>query len=38
MKRGGKLIYAGPLGHLSCEVIRYFQVISNPNLSLQKKV
>ncbi|KAM0834135.1 hypothetical protein ACQ4PT_063809 [Festuca glaucescens] len=27
MKRGGKLIYAGPLGHLSCEVIRYFQEI-----------
>ncbi|XP_047047902.1 ABC transporter G family member 41-like [Lolium rigidum] len=27
MKRGGKLIYAGPLGHLSCEVIRYFQAI-----------
>ncbi|KAM0834129.1 hypothetical protein ACQ4PT_063808 [Festuca glaucescens] len=27
MKRGGKLIYAGPLGHLSCEVIHYFQAI-----------
>uniref|UniRef100_A0ACD5Y0G5 Uncharacterized protein n=1 Tax=Avena sativa TaxID=4498 RepID=A0ACD5Y0G5_AVESA len=27
MKRGGQLIYAGPLGHLSCEVIRYFQAI-----------
>ncbi|KAK1629536.1 hypothetical protein QYE76_003851 [Lolium multiflorum] len=27
MKRGGELIYAGPLGHLSCEVIRYFQAI-----------
>jgi hypothetical protein len=27
MKRGGQLIYAGPLGHLSCEIIRYFQAI-----------
>ncbi|RLM86194.1 ABC transporter G family member 41 isoform X3 [Panicum miliaceum] len=25
MKRGGELIYAGPLGHHSCEVIQYFQ-------------
>ncbi|XP_047051186.1 ABC transporter G family member 41-like [Lolium rigidum] len=29
MKRGGELIYAGPLGHLSCEVIRYFQASSD---------
>ncbi|WVZ88192.1 hypothetical protein U9M48_034739, partial [Paspalum notatum var. saurae] len=27
MKRGGKLIYAGPLGHHSCKVIQYFQAI-----------
>nr|TKW03626.1 hypothetical protein SEVIR_7G053300v2 [Setaria viridis] len=27
MKRGGKLIYAGPLGHNSCKVIQYFQAI-----------
>jgi len=25
MKRGGELIYAGPLGHHSCKVIQYFQ-------------
>ncbi|CAL5090732.1 unnamed protein product [Urochloa decumbens] len=28
MKRGGELIYAGPLGHHSCKVIQYFQAIS----------
>uniref|UniRef100_A0A0D9XN09 ABC transporter domain-containing protein n=1 Tax=Leersia perrieri TaxID=77586 RepID=A0A0D9XN09_9ORYZ len=27
MKRGGELIYAGPLGHHSCNVIHYFQTI-----------
>ncbi|KAF7058247.1 hypothetical protein CFC21_065350 [Triticum aestivum] len=27
MKRGGELIYAGPVGHHSCEVIQYFQEI-----------
>ncbi|TVU02121.1 hypothetical protein EJB05_52388, partial [Eragrostis curvula] len=27
MKRGGDLIYAGPLGHHSCKVIQYFQAI-----------
>ncbi|VAI01859.1 unnamed protein product [Triticum turgidum subsp. durum] len=27
MKRGGELIYAGPVGHHSCEVIQYFQAI-----------
>ncbi|XP_051216581.1 ABC transporter G family member 41 [Lolium perenne] len=27
MKRGGELIYAGPLGHLSCDIIHYFQAI-----------
>ncbi|KAK3139132.1 hypothetical protein QOZ80_5AG0378330 [Eleusine coracana subsp. coracana] len=27
MKRGGKLIYAGPLGYHSCKVIQYFQEI-----------
>nr|CAB3484126.1 unnamed protein product [Digitaria exilis] len=27
IKRGGKLIYAGPLGHNSCKVIQYFQAI-----------
>uniref|UniRef100_A0A0D9XY53 ABC transporter domain-containing protein n=1 Tax=Leersia perrieri TaxID=77586 RepID=A0A0D9XY53_9ORYZ len=27
MKRGGELIYAGPLGHHSCNVIQYFQAI-----------
>ncbi|EMS59497.1 ABC transporter G family member 37 [Triticum urartu] len=27
MKRGGELIYAGPVGHHSCEVIKYFQAI-----------
>ncbi|CAL5017868.1 unnamed protein product [Urochloa decumbens] len=27
MKRGGKLIYSGPLGHNSCKVIQYFQDI-----------
>jgi len=26
MKRGGQLIYAGPLGHHSCMLIQYFQV------------
>ncbi|KAL5204060.1 hypothetical protein ABZP36_008931 [Zizania latifolia] len=28
MKRGGELIYVGPLGHHSCNVIQYFQAIS----------
>ncbi|KAL6905801.1 hypothetical protein ACP4OV_003402 [Aristida adscensionis] len=28
MRRGGELIYAGPLGHQSCKVIQYFQAIS----------
>ncbi|PON39969.1 ABC transporter-like [Parasponia andersonii] len=27
MKRGGELIYAGPLGPRSCELIKYFQAI-----------
>ncbi|GJN14016.1 hypothetical protein PR202_gb00787 [Eleusine coracana subsp. coracana] len=27
MKRGGRLIYAGPLGYHSCKVIQYFQAI-----------
>jgi len=27
MKQGGKLIYSGPLGQNSCEVIQYFQAI-----------
>ncbi|XP_034604276.2 ABC transporter G family member 41 isoform X1 [Setaria viridis] len=27
MKRGGELIYAGPLGNNSCQVIQYFQAI-----------
>ncbi|KAJ1273641.1 hypothetical protein BS78_05G000200 [Paspalum vaginatum] len=27
MKRGGELIYAGPIGHHSCKVIQYFQAI-----------
>lgn len=27
MKRGGELIYAGPLGHHSCKIIQYFQAI-----------
>ncbi|KAH7845456.1 hypothetical protein Vadar_002249 [Vaccinium darrowii] len=27
MKRGGKLIYAGPLGTRSCKLIHYFEVI-----------
>ncbi|XP_062206068.1 ABC transporter G family member 41-like isoform X2 [Phragmites australis] len=27
MKRGGELIYAGPLGHHSCKLINYFQAI-----------
>lgn len=26
MKRGGELIYAGPLGPRSCELIKYFEV------------
>jgi len=26
MKRGGELIYAGPLGQKSCELIKYFEV------------
>jgi hypothetical protein len=35
MKRGGQLIYAGPLGHQSCKVIKYFQVIKRKhNLSV----
>ena len=29
MKQGGKLIYSGPLGQNSCEVIQYFQVLLN---------
>ena len=28
MKRGGELIYAGPLGPKSCELIKYFEVWS----------
>ncbi|XP_037468082.1 ABC transporter G family member 41-like [Triticum dicoccoides] len=27
MRRGGELIYDGPVGHHSCEVIQYFQAI-----------
>ncbi|OWM65998.1 hypothetical protein CDL15_Pgr015424 [Punica granatum] len=27
MKRGGELIYAGPLGHKSCELIKYFESV-----------
>ncbi|OQU78700.1 hypothetical protein SORBI_3008G033700 [Sorghum bicolor] len=27
MKRGGQLIYAGPLGHHSCMLIQYFQAV-----------
>ncbi|KAG0520026.1 hypothetical protein BDA96_08G037400 [Sorghum bicolor] len=27
MKRGGQLIYAGPLGHRSCMLLQYFQAI-----------
>uniref|UniRef100_A0A0E0MBE3 ABC transporter domain-containing protein n=1 Tax=Oryza punctata TaxID=4537 RepID=A0A0E0MBE3_ORYPU len=27
MKRGGELIYAGPVGHHSCNIIQYFQAI-----------
>ncbi|KNA07725.1 hypothetical protein SOVF_169190 [Spinacia oleracea] len=27
MKRGGQIIYAGPLGHHSCELIQYFEAI-----------
>ncbi|XP_021748020.1 ABC transporter G family member 34-like isoform X1 [Chenopodium quinoa] len=27
MKRGGHIIYAGPLGHNSCELIKYFEAI-----------
>ncbi|CAA6666311.1 unnamed protein product [Spirodela intermedia] len=27
MKRGGELIYAGPLGHNSCELIEFFEAI-----------
>jgi len=26
MKRGGEEIYAGPLGHLSSDLIKYFEV------------
>ena len=26
MKRGGKEIYVGPLGHHSCHLIKYFEV------------
>lgn len=26
MKRGGELIYAGPLGQKSCELVKYFEV------------
>ena len=29
MKRGGELIYAGPLGHNSCELIEFFEVGSH---------
>lgn len=29
MKRGGELIYAGPLGPRSCELIKYFEVRLN---------
>ncbi|CAN0916694.1 Pleiotropic drug resistance protein 2 [Linum grandiflorum] len=27
MKRGGRVIYAGPLGHHSCELVSYFEAI-----------
>ncbi|XP_021845699.1 ABC transporter G family member 39 isoform X2 [Spinacia oleracea] len=27
MKRGGQIIYAGPLGHHSCDLIQYFEAI-----------
>ena len=26
MKRGGRIIFHGPLGHQSCKLIEYFQV------------
>lgn len=29
MKRGGEEIYVGPLGHNSCDLIKYFEVIVN---------
>jgi hypothetical protein len=28
MKRGGRIIFHGPLGHQSCKLIEYFQVIT----------
>lgn len=27
MKRGGEEIYVGPLGHNSCELIKYYEVM-----------
>jgi len=39
MKRGGEEIYAGPLGHHSSELIKYFEVklyYRNPNTHLFK--
>jgi len=39
MKRGGEEIYAGPLGHHSSELIKYFEVkwyYRNPNTYLLK--
>ena len=39
MKRGGEEIYAGPLGHHSSELIKYFEVewyYWNPNTHLLK--
>lgn len=33
MKRGGELIYAGPLGFHSCNVIHYFEIKDNYNPS-----
>ncbi|KAK2645799.1 hypothetical protein Ddye_020994 [Dipteronia dyeriana] len=33
MKRGGELIYAGPLGSKSCELIKYFEAVEGvPNI------
>ncbi|KAE8705821.1 Pleiotropic drug resistance protein 3 [Hibiscus syriacus] len=32
MKRGGELIYAGPLGPKSCELIKYFEAVGVPKI------
>lgn len=32
MKRGGEEIYVGPLGHHSCDLIKYFEVCDDDNL------